>query len=55
MYRYGSGWLIETGSMCKEMEYATQGKFMRPQANGFLYAIYDNNKFVYENSKLVNL
>jgi predicted phosphodiesterase len=36
---YGDRALIEQGCLCKEQEYATNGKLLRPQSNGYVYLV----------------
>jgi predicted phosphodiesterase len=54
--RYGKSFLIDSGSLCKEQEYATSGNMNKPQSNGFVYIVQDENgNFVYDKSKLIFL
>ena len=53
IYKYGDGFIVETGSLCKEMDYIKEGKLLRPQSNGMFYCVLENDKFCFEKSKLI--
>lgn len=54
--RYKDTYLIEGGSFCEEPEYAQEGRLMKPQSQGYLYLIQDNQgRFIYSDSKLIML
>jgi predicted phosphodiesterase len=52
--KYGETYLFESGSLCKEPSYATDGNMTKPQSNGFIYLEQNNNgDLVYDNCKVV--
>lgn len=55
IYRYGDGFVVENGCLCKEQDYVKNGKFYRPQSNGMFYCVLVDDKFSYDDSKLVIL
>jgi len=55
IYKYGDCFIIENGSLCKEPDYAREGKLLRPQVNGMFYCVLEDDKFNYDKSKLIIL
>lgn len=55
LFKYGEGFIVETGALCKELDYVKEGRLGRPQSNGFFYCVLENDKFSYEKSKLIIL
>lgn len=54
--KYGKCNLFESGSLCKEPSYATDGNLISPQSNGFVYLVQDKEgNLIYDKSKLVCL
>jgi len=51
--RYGECIFYESGCLCESPEYNHDGSLSKPQSQGFVYLILDNNKFDYNKSKLV--
>jgi len=51
--RYGTAYLFESGSLCEEQEYAMNGGMGRPQDQGFIYLVQDENgNLVYKDCKI---
>lgn len=49
---YGDKYLFESGCLCKQMDY-TSGRLTRPQKNGYLYLMQDEEgKLIFEKSKI---
>ena len=54
--RYGKVYMYESGYMCEEPSYASDGTMVRPQDKGFVYLVLDEQgNLIYDESKVICL
>ena len=54
--RYGKTYLYESGALCHEQSYSTDGGMMKPQSKGFVYIVQDiYGNLIYDESKIICL
>ena len=54
--RYGKVYMYESGCLCEEPSYASEGTMIRPQDKGFVYLVQDEQgNLIYDESKLICL